>query len=64
MLELVLLSFNKRPHLKVCTHYGNINVYMKPISYRIHGIVLKAFNTSVNGFSRKFQEHVNHDVGY
>jgi hypothetical protein len=44
MLEHVSLSFNKRRHLKVCTRCGNDNVRMKPISYRMHGKVLRMFD--------------------
>jgi hypothetical protein len=64
MMEHVSLSFNKKWHLKVCTHYGNNNVRINPISYRIHGIVLRVFDIRANGLTRKFQEHVNHNVGY
>jgi hypothetical protein len=62
ILEHVSLSFNKRRHLKVCTCYGNDNVYMKPMSYRIHGIVLRVYDVSTSGISSKFQEYLNHDV--
>jgi hypothetical protein len=54
-MEHVSLSFNKKWHLKVCTCYGNENVRMKPISYRIHEIVLKVFDISANGLTRKFK---------
>jgi hypothetical protein len=63
ILEHVSLSFNKRWHLKVCTCYGNDNVYMKPISCRIHGSVLRVYDVCASGCANKFQEHVNHDVG-
>ena len=59
----VSLSFNKRRHLKVCTCYGNDNVRKKPISYKIHGNVLRMFDVCASRFARKFQEHVNNDVG-
>ena len=49
--------------MKVCTCYENDNVRMKPISCRIHGIVLRVLDVSANGITRKFQEHVNHNVG-
>jgi hypothetical protein len=58
MLEHVSLSFNKKWHLKVCTRYGNINVYMKLISYMIYESVLRVFDVCASGVTRKFQEHV------
>jgi hypothetical protein len=64
ILGHVSLSFNKKRHLEVCTCYGNDNVRMKPISYRIHGNVLRMSDIRVSGFARKFQEHVNYNVGY
>jgi hypothetical protein len=54
-MEHVSLSFNKKWHLKVCTRCGNNHVRMKPISYRIHEIVLRVFDVSANGLTRKFQ---------
>ena len=36
---------------------------MKPTSYRIHGNVLRVFEVRASGITRKFQEHVNHNVG-
>jgi hypothetical protein len=63
MMEHVSLSFNKRWHLKVCACYGNDNVRMKAIPYKIHGNVLRVFEVCASGITRKFQEHVNHNVG-
>jgi hypothetical protein len=64
MMEHVSLSFNKKRHLEVCICYGNDNVHMKPISCKIHGIVLRVYDVSTNGITSKFQEYVNHNVGY
>jgi hypothetical protein len=49
--------------MKVCTCYGNDNVRMKPISYRIHGNMLRMFDVCASRFARKFQEHGDHEVG-
>jgi hypothetical protein len=64
ILEHVSLSFNKRRHSKVYPCYGNDNVRMKPRSYKIHGNVLRMFDVCASKYARKFQEHVNHNVGY
>jgi hypothetical protein len=42
----------------------NDNVRMIPISYGMHGFVIRVFNASANGLSMMFQEHVNHNTGY
>jgi hypothetical protein len=62
--EHVSLSFNKKQHLNVCKRYGNNNVLMIPISYEMHIFMLRVFNASANGLSRKFQEHMNHNIDY
>jgi hypothetical protein len=36
---------------------------MKPISYEIHGDVLRMYDVCASKLARKFQEHVNHNVG-
>jgi hypothetical protein len=64
MLEHVSLSINKRRHWKVCTCYGNKNVRMKSIYYGIHKNVLRMYDVSASKFARKFQEYVDHNVGY
>jgi hypothetical protein len=42
----------------------NNNIRMKPMSYGIHGNVLRMFDVCASRIARKFQEHVNHNMGY
>jgi hypothetical protein len=41
----------------------NDNAHVILMSYGMHGFVLRVFNASANGLSRKFQEHVNRQTG-
>jgi hypothetical protein len=60
MLEWVSLLTNKKRYSEVCKYYGdkvlrgNGNVRVISISYWMHRFVLKVFNASANGLSRKF----------
>jgi hypothetical protein len=60
MLERVSLLTNKKRYLVVCKYYGdkvlrgNGKVRVISISYGMEGFVLRVFNASANGRSRKF----------
>jgi hypothetical protein len=60
MLERVSLLTNKKWYLEVCKYYGDKvlrgsgKVRVISIVYGMHRFMLRVFNASANGLSRKF----------